>query len=183
MSRINLFILQPPESEQGNFETGFNHVEGKIVKRKNWPALQEWWDSARENYNSEEILHFLQNNKDKLEESFSKLEVKKRLYSLFDKIFSLFSMLAEVADKFSERIQQFLMRFSSFRGFIVNARDWKNQLNFKALVEFVQAKLYSLRLPPQNEKVIGLLEEIMEFGSGHGLDFNRHFPDARQKIL
>lgn len=183
MSRINLFILQPPESEQGNFETGFNHVEGKIVKRKNWPALQEWWDSARENYNSEEILHFLQNNKDKLEESFSKLEGKKRLYSLFNKIFSLFSMLAEVADKFSERIQQFLMRFSSFRGFIINVRDWKNQLNFKELVEFARAKLYSLRLPPQNEKVIGLLEEIMEFGSRHGLDFNRHFPDARQKIL
>lgn len=153
------------------------------MKRKNRLSLQEWWDSAKENYNSEEILYFLQNNRDKLEESFSKLEGRKRLYSLFNKIFSLFSLLAEVADKFSERIQLFLMKFPGFRDFIIKVRDWKNQLNFKELVEFARAKLYSLRLPPQNEKAISLLEEIMEFGSRHGLDFNMHFPDARQKVL
>jgi len=153
------------------------------LKRKNRLALQEWWDSAKENYNSEEILHFLQNNKDKFEESFSKLEGKKRLYSLFNKIFSLFSLMAGVADKFSERIQRFLMRFPGFRDSIVKVREWKNHLNFKEMVEFARTKLYSLRLPPQNEKAIRLLEEIMEFGSRHGLDFNRHFPDARQKVL
>jgi len=153
------------------------------LKQKNWLPLQEWWDSAKEKTNPEEILLFLQNNKDKFEESFSKLEGKKRLYSIFNKIFSLFSLLAEAADKFSERVQRFLMRFTSFRGFILKTRDWKNHLNFRELVEFARAKLYSLKLSPQNEKAIRLLEEITEFGSRYGLDFNRQFPDARQKVM
>lgn len=145
--------------------------------------LQKWWDNAKENHHPEEIISFLQNNKDKFAESFSKLDGKKRLYNVLNAILSFFSLLAEIADKFSERVQAFLMKSSWLKGVIVNARDWKNQLNFKSLIEFSRAKLFSLRLPPQNEKAINLLEEIMEFGSRHGLDLNQYFPNARQKLL
>ncbi len=154
----------------------------KMVKRMDRIPLQKWWDSAKEKSNPEEIIKFLQNNKDKLEELFVTLDGRRRLYNAFNRMFSVFSWIAEAADRVSEGFQRFLMKFLCFRSLIVKLRSWKNQLNFKELVEFGRTKLYSLRLPPQNEKHIVLLEEIMEFCSKHGLDLTQHFPHARQKL-
>lgn len=154
-----------------------------MVKLLDKTPLSKWWEEAKEHYNPDEVIRFLLNNKDKLEESLAKLGGKKRLYSASDRMFSFFSRLAGAADKISERVQQFLMRFSCFRGFIEKARGWKNHLNFKELIEFVRAKLYSLRRSPHNEKAIRVLEEIVEFASKHGLDINIHFPEAKQKLL
>lgn len=145
--------------------------------------LSKWWAEAKENYKPDEVIKFLLNNKDKLEESLAKLGGKKRLYSASDRMFSFFSRLAGAADKISEKMQHYLIRFSWFRGFIEKARGWKNHLNFKELIEFTRTKLYSLRLAPHNEKAIKLLEEIVEFASKHGLDINTHFPEAKQKLL
>ncbi|ACN14693.1 hypothetical protein HRM2_15840 [Desulforapulum autotrophicum HRM2] len=145
--------------------------------------LSKWWAEAKENYNSDEILRVLLDNKDKLEESLAKLGGKKRLYSAFDRMFSFFSRLAGAADKISEKTQHFLMRFSWFRGFIEKARGWKNHLNFKELIEFARTKLYSLWHAPHNETAIKLLEEIVEFVSKHGVDINVYFPEAKQKLF
>ena len=145
--------------------------------------LSKWWAEAKENYNPDEIIRFLLNNKDKLEESFARIDGRKRLYSASDRIFSFFSRLAGIADRISERVQNYLVRFSWFRGFIEKARGWKNHLNFKELIEFARTKLYSLRHAPHNEKAIRLLEEIVEFAANHGIDINTHFPEARQKLI
>ncbi len=145
--------------------------------------LSKWWAEAKENYNPEEVIKFLLNNKDKLEESLAKLDGRKRLYNASDRMFAFFSRLAGAADRISEKMQHYLMRFSWFRGFIEKARDWKNHLNFRELIEFARTKLYSLRHAPHNEMAIKLLEEIVEFTSKHGLDINTHFPEARQKLL
>jgi len=153
------------------------------VKLLDKTPLSKWWAEAKENYNPDEIIKVLLNNKDKLEESLAKLGGKKRLYSASDRMFSFFSRLAGAADKISEKVQHYLMRFSWFRGFIEKARGWKNHLNFKELIEFARTKLYSLRHAPHNEKAIKLLEEIVEFASKHGVDINVHFPEAKQKLL
>ncbi|RJP88633.1 MAG: hypothetical protein C4518_10810 [Desulfobacteraceae bacterium] len=145
--------------------------------------LSKWWAEARETVHPDEAIKFLLNNKEKLEEALSKLDGRKRLYNAFNRMFSLFSRLAGAADRVSERVQHFLMRFSWFRGFIERGREWKNHLNFKELIEFARTKLYSLRLPPHNETAIRALEEIMEFAAKHGLDISTHFPDARQKLI
>ncbi len=145
--------------------------------------LPKWWTEAKENYSPDDIIRFLVNNKDKLEDAISRLDGKKRLYTTADRIFSFFSKLAETADRLSEGLQRRLTRFSGFKGFIENARGWKNQLNFKGLIDFIRTKLYSLRNPPHNEKAINMMEEIMDFAANHGLDLNAHLPDARQKLV
>ena len=145
--------------------------------------LPKWWAEAKDNVSPDDIIRFLVNNKDKLEDALSRLDGKKRLYTASDRIFSFFSKLAEVADRLSERFQGFLMRFSWFKGFIQNARGWKNHLNFKGLIDFARTKLYSLRQAPHNEKAITMMEEIMDFAASHGVDVNVHFPDIRQKLV
>jgi hypothetical protein len=154
-----------------------------MVKLLEKMPFEKWWAEAKENYNPDEIIKFLLNNKDKLEESLSKIGGKNSIYRATDRIFTFFSRIDGAADKISERVQNYLMRFSCFRGFIEKARGWKNHLNFKELIEFTRTKLYSLRRSPHNEKAIWVLEEIVEFASKHGLDINIHFPEARQKLL
>lgn len=145
-------------------------------------SLQKWWDSAKEKSNPEEIIAFLRNNRDKLEESFSKLDGRKRLYSASHSIFAAFDRLAEMADRMSVGVQRLVVEVFGFRGLIARARQWKNHLNFRELVAFGRTKLYSLRHPPHNEKLITVLEEIMDFASRHGLDLNQHIPQARRKL-
>lgn len=152
------------------------------MKRPELPPLFKWWTEAKENYSPEEILRFLLNNKEKLEDSLARMDGKKRLYNAFDRILSLFSRLAGAADRLSLRAQIYLMRFSWFRGFIERARGWKNHLNFKELIEFIRTKLYSLRRPPHNEKILQFLEEVEAFAASHGLDLNAHFPKIRQQL-
>jgi len=152
------------------------------MKRPELPPLFKWWTEAKENYSPEEILRFLLNNKEKLEDSLAKMDGKKRLYNAFDRIFSFFSQLAGVADRFLVNTQQYLMRFSCFRGFIERARGWKNHLNFRELIEFIRIKLFSLRRPPHNEKILQLMEEVEEFAASHGMDLNAHFPRIEQTL-
>ena len=152
----------------------------KLLDKTPFP---KWWAEAKENYNPDELVKFLLNNKDKLEEAFKKIDEKKRLYRASNRLFSLFSQMAGVADKISERIQHFLLRFSFFQGFIKKARDWKNHLNFKELIEFIRTKIYSFKRAPHNEKAIQMLEEIMEFTSRRGLDINQHIPRAKEILF
>ena len=121
------------------------------MKRPELPPLFKWWTEAKENYSPEEILRFLLNNKEKLEDSLAKMDGKKRLYNAFDRIFSFFSQLAGVADRFSVNTQQYLMRFSCFRGFIERARGWKNHLNFRELIEFIRIKLFNPSAQPSGK--------------------------------
>lgn len=153
------------------------------MKLPDLPPLFKWWTEAKENCSPDEILRFLLNNKEKLEDSLARMDGKKRLYNASERVLSLFSRLAGAADRLSERAQNYLMRFSGFRGFIERARGWKNHLNFKELIEFIRTKLYSLRRPPHNEKVIQLLEEVVEFATSHGMDLNAHFPRIKQTLL
>jgi len=153
------------------------------VKLLDKTPLSKWWADAKKNYNPDELVKFLLNNKDKLEDAFKKIDEKKPLYRASNWLFSLFSRMAGVADRISEKIQRSLLRFPGFRSFIEKARGWKNQLNFRELVEFIKTKLYSLKRAPHNEKAIQMLEEIMEFASKRGLDINQHIPRAKEMLL
>jgi hypothetical protein len=145
--------------------------------------LEKWLADAREKYTPDEMVKFLVENKEKLEEYISHIDGNKILYRTSNKVFSFFYRLAGVADRFSERAQLFLLRLPGFRKLIERFRGWKNHLNFQELNEFVKTKLYSFRRPPHNERAIQLLEDIMEFAASRGLDFHTHFPHIRQQLI
>ncbi len=146
-------------------------------------SLVKWLADAREKYTPDEMVKFLVENREKLEEFISHIDGDKMLYRTTNRLFSFFSRLAGVADRLSLKIQLSLWRLPGFRNLIARFRGWKNHLNFKELIEFAKTKLYSLRRPPHNEKAIQVLEEIMDFASTHGLDFHAHFPKAKQQLI
>ena len=153
------------------------------MKTINTKSLNKWWSDVREHYNQEEIIRFLKTNKKILEKNISRLDNKKYLYRWSHRLFSLFSGVAAVADWISGKIQRFLMIIPGVGILIRKLRDWKNHLNFRESVEFLRAKIYSLRHPPHNEGDLRLMEEILEYISKHGFDYKTQIPRAQKKFL
>ena len=121
-----------------------------ILKEKIKDSLTKWWGEAKERYSSEEIIKFLQSNKNMLEEHISKLDNNRYLYRWSHKLFSFIAIIAAIADWIVKQIQRLLLLFPGIKIFIQKIADWKNHLNFKELIEFFRTKLYSLRRPPHN---------------------------------
>lgn len=145
--------------------------------------LSWWWKNAREHYRPEEIIKFLQNNKNILDDQIAKLDNNRYLYRWVHRLFSLFSIIAEIADRIFKLVQRFLLLIPGVRILIQKFSDWKNHLNFREFVEFLRAKMYSLRHPPHNEGDVRLIEEIMDFASKHGFDYKTRIPEAQKKFI
>lgn len=141
------------------------------------------WSDAKEHYHPDEIARYLQNNKNLLEDYISKLDNNKYLYRWMHRFFSLFSGLAGIADWISKLVQRILLLFPGIRVIIRKLSDWKNHLNFEEFVEFLRAKIYSLRRHPHNEGDIQTVEEIIDFASKHNLDYKSRIPRMQARFL
>lgn len=144
--------------------------------------LYKWWQEARKNYDHEELLRYFTENREKLEYYVSGIDGKKKFYRLLDRFFKFLSRIAEAADRVSEKMQEKFARKRPLKKTIKKFREFKNQLNFKGLIDFIRVKIYSLRKAPHNEKAILLLDEIIEKAGKHGLDISRYFPDIYKKL-
>ncbi len=145
--------------------------------------LSWWWNNAKKHYRPEEITKFLQNNKHLLESQISKLDNNSYLYRWVHRLFSLFSGIAGIADRIFKLVQRFLLLIPGVRILIQKFTDWKNHLNFEEFIEFLRAKIYSLKRPPHNEGDVKLIEEIMDFAAKHGLDYKVRIPESQKKFL
>ncbi|MGM0452968.1 MAG: hypothetical protein ACQERN_07370 [Thermodesulfobacteriota bacterium] len=145
--------------------------------------MTKWIVEAGEKYSPDEMIKFLVENKEKVEEYIAHIDGSSRFYRIPDRMLSFFARLAAIADRISLRVQIFIGRVTGFHGLVERFRGWKNHLNFRELIEFVKTKLYSLQPPPHNEKAIALIEEIMEFAAAHGLDPHTHFPEAKRQLI
>jgi len=145
--------------------------------------LSWWWSNAKKHYNPDEIIKFLQSNRKAFERQISKLDNNNYLYRWTHRLFSLFSLIAGIADWIFKLIQRFLLLIPGVRIVIQKFSDWKNHLNFEESIEFLRAKIYSLRRPPHKEEDLRLVEEILEFASKHGFDYKTSIPRAQKKYI
>lgn len=144
--------------------------------------LHKWWQEAKNNYDHEELFRYFTENREKLEHYVSGIDGKKKFYRLLDRFFKFLSRIAVAADRVSERIQENFSRTRILNKSVKKFREFKNQLNFSGLIDFIMVKIYSLRKAPHNEKSILLLEEIREIAGKHGLEINRYFPEIYNKV-
>lgn len=145
-------------------------------------SMGKWIAEAGAYDTPHELLRYLVKNKERVEAYISGIDGNQMLYRTSNRMFSFFAKLAEAADRLSFSVQLFLWKIPHAKQFIEKFRGWKNNLNFRELIEFGQTKLYSLKRPPHNEKAIQVVEEVMEFCEKHGLDINAHFPNAMQQL-
>ncbi len=145
--------------------------------------LAGWWNDVRERYQPDEIVKFLQNNRHILEDRISRLDNNSYLYRWVHKLFSLFSGVAGMVDRVFSYVLRVLLLIPGVRIGIQKYRDWKNHLDFREFVEFLRAKLYSLRRPPHNEGAMRIIEEIMEYAAKNGFDYKTVIPRAQRKFL
>lgn len=148
----------------------------------NKSSLLQWWEEAKDTHSTEEKIQYLLANRKWLRAHLRKLDGNKVVYRESHRLLSLASELAGLADMISVAAQRPLGRFPVLRIIVEKGREWKNNLNFREIIEFIRTKLYSFRLPPHNEKAISQIEEIIEFAEKHGLDIERHLPRARQRL-
>lgn len=144
--------------------------------------LHEWWAEVKDNLHPDEIIRQISDNKKRMRRYISSKGGGGILYRLLHHLLSLFSTTARFADYISETVQGVLARFPLAGRLIRGLRGWKNHLNFRELVEFMRAKVYSLTHPPHNEKNLNVMEEIIEFAHRHGLDLNRQMPAIRRRL-
>jgi hypothetical protein len=145
--------------------------------------LPRWWNDVRERYQPEEILRFLQNNRHILEKRITGLDNNSYLYRWVHRLFSLISGVAGIVDRVNAQFLRVLLLVPGVRIGIRKYRDWKNHLNLRELVEFIRAKIYSLRHPPHNEGEMRLIGEIMDYASKHGFDYRKLIPRAQHGYL
>jgi len=145
--------------------------------------LSRWWADVKELYHPDEIIRFLQNNRDIFEKKISKLDNNRYLYRWLQRLFTLISGVAEIADWIMHYARRLLLLIPGIRILIQKFSDWKNHLNFTEFIEFLRAKIYSLRPHPHNEVDVKTIEEIMEFASKHDRNFNSRAAKARKKFL
>lgn len=145
--------------------------------------LSSWWKSAKEHYHPDEVIKFLQNNRHLLAKHIAKLDNDRYLYRWIHELFTLLSAVAELADRIVKVLQRFLLRIPGVRILIQKFSDWKNHLNFQEFIEFLRAKIYSLKRSPHNEGDIRLIEEILEYTKKHGFDYKTRIPDMQRQFL
>lgn len=143
-----------------------------IMKLTMKEPLSRMWEEAKSHYHADEILKFLQANRRVLKAHINRLDNRRYLYRMLHALFSLISAAAWIPDMLLTLLQKIFVRF-----------PLKTHLKFRETVEFMRAKIFSLRRPPHNEGDLRLMEEIIEFSAKHGLDCKKLIPGAQNKFL
>ena len=145
--------------------------------------LSRLLEEAKTYYNPEEIIKFFQSKRRILEAHIAGLDNRPYLYRMLHALFSLFSAAAWIADMALTLFQKVLTLFPGKKIIVRRALNLKNHLKFRESVEFMRAKIFSLRRPPHNEDDLRLMEEIIEFAAKYGLDYKNLIPGAQKKFL
>ncbi|HQO03110.1 MAG TPA: hypothetical protein PLI62_12645 [Spirochaetota bacterium] len=145
--------------------------------------LSRLWDEAKEHYNPEDIVKFLQKNRHLIEKHIAMLDNRRYLYRMAHALFSLISTAAGMADLMLTQFQRFLTFFPWKNAVIQRILNMRNHLKFRECVEFLRAKMFSLRRPPHNEGDLRIIEEIIAYASKYGFDYKKIIPSAQKQFV
>ena len=146
------------------------------------PALAKWWHAEKIKIAKGGSLKFLQENKDRLEKSISTIYQRSFLYRSINVLLTFISTLAGFLDKVKDFIVSTVLKIPAPQGLKDFIGSIINIVNFKGLVGFISAKVYSLKKAPHDIRSIQLLDDIIAFAKRDGLDLKKHFPDIAKKF-
>ena len=150
-------------------------------KHSNSPLVQ--WLKNKENLSQTEILHFLQENKGRLEKSLASIHKRDLIYRFTNRFLGFTSFVAELIDKLKDTLSNWLLKIPAPSFLKSTFSTLMGLVNFKGVVEFVRAKFYAFKKAPHNTRVVQLMDDVMSHANQQGLDFKQHFPDIVDKFV
>lgn len=149
---------------------------------KNKPSTSHWWQPQHVKLSKEEALHFLQENKGRLEKTLASINERHLIYRATNHIFSLFSFLASIIDRLKNYITMLILKIPAPKSLKQGISTLMGIFDFKATVEFFRTKLYSLKKAPHNVKAVQLIDDVISSAATNGLDMKKHFPSMVKKF-
>ncbi len=144
------------------------------------PLVQ--WLKKKEKLSQSEILHFLQENKGRLNKSLKAIHNNDVIYRVSNRLFTWLAFLAGVMDRLKSLVVDFLLIIPA-PAFLKNLITTITGIfNFKAVVDFFRTKIYSLKRAPHNKRMVQLMDDVFHKASEQGLDVKKHFPRIVKKI-
>ena len=154
----------------------------RLLLKSRISALAKWWHAEKIKIVKGGSLKFLQDNKDRLEKSISTIYQRSFLYRTINVLLTFIATLAGILDKVKDFVVSTVLKIPAPQGLKDFIGSIINIVNFKGLVGFISAKVYSLKKAPQDIRSIQLLDDIIAFAKRDGLDLKKHFPDIAKKF-
>ena len=144
--------------------------------------LAQWWQLEKEKIAKGEVLKFLHENKDRLEKSLESIHQKNLMYRATNLLLACVAVIAGFVDKVKDFAVALILKIPAPQGLKDYLWSLVNVVKFKGIVDFIRAKMYSLKNAPHNIRSIQLLDDIAAFAKRDGLDLKKHFPDIATKF-
>lgn len=169
-------MTQPDKDVQG----GKNQNEDAKQKNVNYLAL--WWQQEKDKIAQGEVLKFLHENKARLERSLAEIHQKDFVYRATNLFLAFVAKLAGLVDKVKDFIVRLVLKIPAPTGLKDFFSSIFNAVKLQGIVDFVRAKMYSLKQAPHNIRAVQLMEEVVAKAKRDGLDMKKHFPDIANKF-
>jgi len=171
--------MTEPTSENGS-EKQSDQSNQKSLKRI--APLLMWWQQEKGKVAKGEALKFLQENKHRLEKTLASIHQNNLFYRATNVLLALMASIASLVDKIKDRIVSIALKVPAPQGLKDYVWSLLNAVKFKGIVDFIRAKMYSLKNAPHNIRSIQLLDDVAALAKRDGLDLKKHFPDIAKKF-
>ena len=160
-------------------DTGSDRDSEKLAD----PVEPSLVQDLKQRANKAEALHFLQQNKARIEKSIESIDKRDLLLRFTSFMMSLFSKLAGLIDRVKHWVLDLLMKVPAPEFVKQGLHTMRVVTNFKAMVEFIRTKYYAFKQSPYNTKLAHHMDELMANATQQGLDFKQHFPEHVDKLV
>lgn len=130
-----------------------------------------------------EALHFLQQNKDRLEKSLASIDTRDMASRITAFSMAIFSKLAGWVDALKSFVVNLLMKLPAPEIIKQSLHTANVVTNFKGMIDFIRTKYYAFKKSPYNEKLVQHMDELIGHATQQGLDFKQHFPEVVDKLV
>ena len=104
------------------------------------------------------------------------------VYRTTNFLLAFIARIAGIVDQLKNYIVSWVLKLPAPQGLKDFVSSILNAINFKSIIEFFRAKLFSLKNAPHNLRSIQFLDEVTALAKRDGLDLKKHFPDIAKKF-
>jgi len=165
-----------PGAEEGRT----NDDLGDNAKRTS--AIHSWWQQEKGKVAKGETLKFLHENKDRIEKTLASIHQNNFVYRAMNMLLAFVASVAGLVDKIKHAVVSLVLKVPAPQGLKDYLWSLMNAVRFKGIVDFISAKMYSLKNAPHNRRAIQLLDDVAMLAKRDGLDLKKHFPDIASKF-